>query len=417
MRVSQSLLILAATCGAGGLVCATLGATQIPVPAYVLETARATHASADLISLDVSRNAVIDDGGTRRTIGPLIELRRANRALPALPERHFALLTNGDRIPLEPTAPIALEGNRLRLIPAKSLPGAIKSLSLYAPHVVAVFWSAPAGVDDAGIFFGKIQQQTRPRDVVYLTNGDRIEGALTDLSAKGCVIAHGDKKTSLPVERIAGIAWNTDNQARLRSRKAYFRAVLAGGARINFAELRLDEKTRRWTGKTQFDAALEMPEDAVLALDERQGQAVDLADLKPTRYEYRPYLGAAWPLALDRSVSGHPLQLGGSTFEKGLGTHASCSITYRLDNAYQRFDSDVGIDAEHAPRGRARIAIELDGKRVELAEGKELTAKSAPVQVRMAVRGVRVMTLIVDTGSYGDVQAEVNWAKARLIKR
>ena len=37
--------------------------------------------------------------------------------------------------------------------------------------------------------------------------------------------------------------------------------------------------------------------------------------------------------------------------------------------------------------------------------------------VQLDVRNVRTMTLIVETGSFGDVQANLNWAKARLIKK
>jgi hypothetical protein len=416
MSIARSLLILVAV----SLAC-TLSAGEPAAPRqashYRIDTALAAQSSIDLIALNEDRSALVDDGGARKTVGPLLELRRVGRALPPLLDRNFALLTNGDRIPLEVGAPVTLEKNRLHFAPAKSLPGAPKAIDLYAPHVAAVFWSLPAGIDDAGVFFNNLPQ-ARPRDMVFLTNGDRLEGSLTALSAKaGCVIARSDGNAQFPLARIAAIAWNTDNQARLRSRRAYFRAVLEGGARLNFSQLRFDEKTRRWHGKTQFDAVLDMPEDALLALDERQGQAIDLADLKPTRYEYRPYLGAAWPWVRDKSASGHPLNIAGSNFESGLGTHASCSITYKLDGLYQRFDSEVGLDAEHSPRGRARVAVELDGKRVDLTAGKELTARSAPLPVRLDVRGVRSMTLIVDTGAFGDVQAEVNWAKARLVKK
>ena len=60
--------------------------------------------------------------------------------------------------------------------------------------------------------------------------------------------------------------------------------------------------------------------------------------------------------------------------------------------------------------------IELDGKRLDLNNGKELTSKTAPLPLRLDVRGVREMKLIVELGSFGDVQAHVNWAKARLIR-
>ena len=43
--------------------------------------------------------------------------------------------------------------------------------------------------------------------------------------------------------------------------------------------------------------------------------------------------------------------------------------------------------ANEAPRGRARVAIDLDGKRFELHDGKELTSHDAPITVRLDMRG------------------------------
>jgi NPCBM/NEW2 domain len=138
--------------------------------------------------------------------------------------------------------------------------------------------------------------------------------------------------------------------------------------------------------------------------------------LTPSRYEQRPFLGASWPLAKDAAATEQPLRLTGNTFEKGVGVHAPARVSYKLDGKYERFDALVGID-ETARRGRARVALELDGKRIDLHEGKELSAKDEPVVVRQTVRDVRELTLIVEVGAFGDVQANVNWSKARLVNK
>ncbi len=317
---------------------------------FTVETAEGTHKAAELIALTPTRALTVAQAGRRRVLDHWIELRREGQPMPALLDRNFALLTNGDRIPLLPGAPAILQDGRLLLQGAKTLHGSPeKALSLYAPNVALLFWSLPDGNDDADLFFAKLQRETRKRDVVYLKNGDRVEGTIAALIDKaGCTSVNDERKTQTAWANIAGIAWNTDRQARLRTKKSYYRAVLDGGARLNFLDLRFDEKTRHWLGKTQFGPNLDMPESAILAIDERQGQAIDLSDLTCTRYEHRPYLGASWPLVLDADATGHPLRLAGNTFEKGLGTHASSSITYKLDAHYQRFDSLVGIDPERA---------------------------------------------------------------------
>jgi hypothetical protein len=240
---------------------------------------------------------------------------------------------------------------------------------------------------------------------------------VTALGSKvGCVMTVEGKQVQTPWSKLAGIAWNTDRQARLRTKQMYYRAVLQGGTRVNFNALRFDGKSQRWTGTTQFGTTLDVPAANVLALDVRQGAAVDLADLAPSQYEHRPYLGVSWPMAKDTSVTGHPLRLANSTYEKGLGLHAPCQVTYKLNGQYERFESMVGLDDVRAPRGRARLSILLDSKRIELHDGKEMTNRDPPLHVRLDVRKVKEMTLVVEQGSFGDVQAHVNWANARLIK-
>jgi NPCBM/NEW2 domain len=385
---------------------------------FSIDTPTETRSGCSLVSLTPAGGLAFEHAGVRAAAPRFVELRQEGQKLPPLLTRNFVSLSNGDRLPLDPAASAKLEAGRLHVWPDKSLPSAhAKGLDLFAPHVILLFWTLPEGVDAAGPFFTKLQEEPRKRDAVYLKNGDRIDGTVKALSAEGgCIVITETGKVQTPWSKLAGIAFSTDRQARLRTKKAYLRGVFDGGARVNFLELRFDEKTRAWIGKTQFGATLEVPEPSMIAVDVHQNAAIDLAEMTPARYEHRAYLGAAWPLVKDAAVSGQPLRLNGQTYEKGLGTHAACQAAYQLEGKYQRFDAIVGID-ELAGKGRARVAIDLDGKRIDLNDGKELTSQTAPVTVRLDVSKVRTLTLIVEFGTFGDVQAHVNWAKARLIKK
>ena len=346
-----------------------------------------------LVALDENGSLRIEQAAARSTLPRFIELRQEGAVLPAFPTSNFVLLTNGDRIPLDPEAAANLAESRLRVWPAKSLPPwSQTSLTLYAPHVVLLFWSVPDGVDDGDLFFAKLQEGRRKLDVAYLRNGDRIEGTLSEISAEaGVVIVSDRKKVQTPWSKLAGIAWNTERQARLRTSKPHWHAVLNGGARLNFLDLRLDEKSRVWTGKTQFGATLELPLESVLSLEARQGPAVELAELTPSRHEQRPYLGISWPLAKNAAVTGHPLRLSSGAFEKGVAMHAPCRVAYALNGGYLRFDSLVGFDDNHrapgpgAPRDRTRRQTHRPGRRqgidqprsrVERATGRARRART-----------------------------------------
>jgi hypothetical protein len=58
----------------------------------------------------------------------------------------------------------------------------------------------------------------------------------------------------------------------------------------------------------------------------------------------------------------------------------------------------------------------VDGQLQKPAAGKEITAQSPPLSLHIDVRKAKELTLLVEFGGYGDVQAHVNWADARLIK-
>jgi hypothetical protein len=169
------------------------------------------------------------------------------------------------------------------------------------------------------------------------------------------------------------------------------------------------------SGKTLFGEQIEVAVDQVAALDVRQGAAVYLSDLEPRRYQHTPFLGVAWPYTKDGSVAGRELGWGG-TFDKGLGMHAESRITYELGGHYRRFEAVVGLDEYTGRRGRVRLQVLVDGQAQDIGWSGELSARDQPLRLRIDVRGGRELTLAVLCGRFGDVQAHVNWADARLIR-
>src|SRR5438067_3998743 len=115
----------------------------------------------------------------------------------------------------------------------------------------------------------------------------------------------------------------------------------------------------------------------------RQGKAVYLSDLEPSKYEYTPYLGVSWPYVKDGSVAGRELRLPGGTYDKGLGLHAHSRLSYKLGGKYRFFEALVGLDAQTGKSGRAQIQVLLDGKPQPLGLTGELTATNGPLTLRL----------------------------------
>jgi hypothetical protein len=357
------------------------------------------------------------DGRTLISGDDVLTVRRVDVPLPPLPIEDHLILANGDRVPCTDNS-LRLVGEKLHFRHANLEQGQEASVPLAA---VSVLWrAAPDKTLDAEKLRRRLAVGTRTRDTVCLRNGDIIAGVLTDLDAKKVEVEVEKKRVAVPMPQVAYIALNTELAESLRPKGVYARLILTDGRSGKGGRLSLTSASCRdgatLTGTTVFGARLSVPLREVAALDLHGGKAVYLSDLKPSKYEFYPYLDAAWPFAADGNVAEHDLLLGGSTYDKGIGLHSHARLSYRLGGAYRRFEALVGLDDKDGRRGSVRVRVLADGEPLDLGAGRELTARSDPLPIGVKIDGVRELTLEVEFGANSDVQDVVNWVDARLVK-
>jgi hypothetical protein len=348
-----------------------------------------------------------------------ISLQQQGHVRPAPPTNEMIVLGNGDRVRFKPGQPVRLEDGRLYFTPTGPLrPATGKELSLYRPFIALVLLAIPENVDDPELFVIRLQRELHERDVVLLRNGDRIEGSVDSLNDKqGCTMVADGQKIVTPWSRLAGVAFATTTLGRPQPRKLHAVAVLAGGDRVRFGSLRYDAVETQWTGRTTTGTDVCISGDGLIALDLLQGRAVYLSEMPPLGgFKSTPYMDLRWPLGPNSALDGRALQVGEYYFDKGVSLHARSQASYWLDGHFSWFEATVGLDPTVGTRGRARLALVVDGKRYPIADGRELTVNDPPHPVRLDVRTARSLTLVVDFGSLGDVQSRVNWGAARLIR-
>lgn len=337
-------------------------------------------------------------------------LRRQGAALPPFPSSGCVVLTSGDRIPIDSKLPFQIDEERL------SLPTEFGRISMPRAYLAYYCRRVPDGADDASRFLDGVAKGKRNRDVIYLTNGDRVEGALA-APAQGPVYVMnvGARQVATPLDRIAVLAANSGLQARPQTKKAFAHVITSSGSRLQCSSLMLDAKKQSLSGRTLFGARVEIPLGRVALVAMRQGVATYLSDLTPKSFTTTPFLGVTWPLALDTDVAGRQILLGGNYHDKGLGMHAAGRVTYSLGGKYNWFEAVVGVVPAPGRPGQAKVSVWLDGK-ASLAN-KELTGDSEPLPVRVDVRAGQELTLQVDFGERGDVRGRVSWADAWLVKK
>jgi hypothetical protein len=342
-------------------------------------------------------------------VADVISLRRAVVPLPNFPRGPGLLTTTGDRVPGQ------LLGGYGQVI--RFRPAAAKEPWEVPLPAVAVLWlgTPPAGTPpdpDRIPWLGP----NRKRDLIRLRNGDLAMGTVVGFVADGSAVRFkpdAGEERMVPLGTVAAVAFNPVLATARRPKGAYAHVVLNDGTRLDLTGATAD--ATQLTGKTLFGQPVALAVADVVAIDAVRGKSTDLSALKP-KVEQGGYLGVPYPWAADRTVRGEPLRLltprGVETFDRGIGTHPRTVLTYDLAGKYRRFEALIGLDPVSGRQGRAEVRIAVDGN--EQPSLYLVPASVVPVRVELA--GRKQLSITVDFAGTGGVQADVNWADARLVE-
>jgi hypothetical protein len=335
-------------------------------------------------------------------------VRRSPGLLPPWPRGPHIELVNGDRIT---GTVVSADGDSLRLsLPVRG-PEQIVRIPLSALRAA---WITRRPEDDPAWLFAP-----RKRDVIQSRNGDLTLGAIAGIDPDRKLIRYQaeGKEQQLPLSRIATIGFNTDLARARRPKGQFYRLTLSDGTRLSATDVSFDGTT--WSVQTLFKDSIRIPASNLISIDKEQGNTAWLSDLKPTDYQYQSFGDETFNWSADRSVSGDALRLktaaGESTFDRGIGLHAECSITFSLAGKYKRFETLTGLDARSGMRGDAVIAITVDGKEQSLDGKGRLTFAGGPIAINLDVTGAKELKIAIRNGNGGNVQDHVDLAEARLV--
>lgn len=266
-------------------------------------------------------------------------------------------------------------------------------------------------------------------DRLLTTSGAQLQGLLATISGRG--VSFEDRqlgKLELP--------WTQVRAVRVAALDPP--PTIPAGALLVWAE-GVDGARLRGT-LTEFGAehlALESPllgtvrlEIArVAALEFQLGRVRYLSDLDPMRVvESGPEgTGEYWsfPWQRDRDVLDDTLLLGSGkrTFRKGLGVHAVCRLTYRVEPGDRSFQSWIGISnsvlsggtpaTEH---GKCVFQVLVDGEK--RFDSGVLSWNDTPRRVDVALEGARELELVMLDGSPLGfcILSRGAWGEARILR-
>lgn len=108
---------------------------------------------------------------------------------------------------------------------------------------------------------------------------------------------------------------------------------------------------------------------------------------------------------------GRPIKLAGTTYAKGLGTHAESRIRYYTGGRCNSFTSKVGIDDEV---GAGTVSFHLYADGVQVTETPRLYASSSAYSFTANIAGAAFVDLVVDDQGNGISYDHADWADAKF---
>ncbi|MFN0019343.1 MAG: NPCBM/NEW2 domain-containing protein [Pirellulaceae bacterium] len=167
------------------------------------------------------------------------------------------------------------------------------------------------------------------------------------------------------------------------------------------------------TAKLPGGSKVEIPQEALASIALRSTRLAFLSDLKPVEEEQRSIVFLDVPWQRDRSVQNRTLTLGTRTFEKGIGCHAECRLTFTADAKWDVLAAVIGIDAETIGKGDCVFSVLADGESVFT---RRVKGTDAPQEILVEIPKAKKVTLLVEPGAGLDLGDHADWCDVRFIK-
>jgi len=206
-------------------------------------------------------------------------------------------------------------------------------------------------------------------------------------------------------------------------------ARLVDGSSLSGRVDGLDDGVLRLVHPLGGDGPLRIEVERIAEIVVHNGAFQYLSDVDPVAVDQHFPPGFAfqvevWGYKRDRNVSGGPLRLGGRVYDKGLGVHSYCALTYDLGGEYRDFKATIGLDDSTRYMGEPGFGavvfkVLVDGRPVaEHPDGIVKRKGEAPTELSVDLSGAQELTIVADFDPTSlHVLGRADWADAHLIKK
>lgn len=296
---------------------------------------------------------------------------------------------------------------------------AFGKLEIPAGSIASIRFSiADAGPKKEGQWKTLLKKQSA-KDLLILDKKltlDFLPAVVDGITEKDVKFAFGGMLVPRPRTKFFGLVFPRATAST--SAKPVCGVELANGDMVQVSKISYTDKGIQATLLSGSDVT--MTADKVAKLDFSLGKIKYLSDMEPTDAEVKPFFPDPFVAKLfqyrrNLTNTGKKLQLGKTTYDRGLWIHSRTELKYRIAGEYEYFKAIAGIDQAVAENGKGHVQLIISGDGKKLLE-TTVRAGDAPLAINLKVSGVTNLTILVDYGENQDTSDHLDLCEARLIK-
>jgi hypothetical protein len=115
-------------------------------------------------------------------------------------------------------------------------------------------------------------------------------------------------------------------------------------------------------------------------------------------------------LMKDLAINQSLININGSVYQKGLGTHAYSEVVYTICGNYSRFTAMVGVDHYPSFTDVSSMQFEVYGDGKLLFQSKLMKVTTTAEKIDISVKGINELKLVVTDGGDGNHYDHADWA-------
>lgn len=356
------------------------------------------------------RNEVtlVPQEGAEKTIefARLVKLTREGLVPSFAPQGSLVLFPDGDRLYRTVLGPVS--ETHIEVQPYTLL----GNLKVPLESLLGLVLNPPEDPDALALLVDRVRSEPRKTEALFLTNGERIPGGFLGLDEKKVKFQGEQGPLTVDVSKVVALRFDESLAVYPMPAGEFFELTMSDGSRLGVTELKLEQG--QLTGTARFGTPIRLALGDLVRMHARSKSIVYLSEREADAAKYVAYVGPTRSYRRDMAVDGHPLRLGGQTYDRGLGTQSRTLLAYRIRPGDRRFQALVGLDDSAGPLGSVVFHVVVDNK--DRFVSPPMSARDVPKSIDVDLTGGKYLILLTEFGERGEVRDFADWVEARIMR-